>query len=108
MLDTTVGFAVLAGLAVRLAIPILITAAAVVGLRQLDAHWQSEARTAGPEVHKPSCWKTQGCAPGKRKDCPGYRSPLPCWQAFRLQNGYLDERCLGCQVFAEAPLPARA
>jgi hypothetical protein len=105
---TPAAFAILVGLAVRLAIPILVTALVVFVLRQLDARWQSEARIKPLKVEKPKCWKVQGCTPAKRKDCPGAKSPLPCWQVFRLPSGYLDEKCLGCKVFVEAPMPARA
>lgn len=108
MTDSTAAFAVLAGLALRLAIPILITAVAVLALRQLDARWRAEAEARPFKVEKPKCWKTQGCAPSKRKDCDGFKSPLPCWQAFRAPSGYLNERCLTCRVFADAPFAAHA
>ena len=97
--------AILAGIVVRLAIPILVTALAVYFLRRLDAHWQSEAKNAPVKVEKPECWKIKGCSPAQRKDCPGYISILPCWQARRLSNGYLRQECLECKVFLKAPVP---
>jgi hypothetical protein len=108
MNDTTAAFAVLAGLAVRLAVPILVTALAVLALRQLDARWRFEAHNQPLQVEKPKCWKIEGCSPSKRKDCAGFKSPLPCWQVFRLPSGYLNEKCLACPVFVKAPLPAQA
>ncbi len=96
--------AVLAGIAVRIAVPILVTALAVHFLRKLDARWQSEGRNVPTRMEKPACWETMGCLPERRKDCPGYLSALPCWQARRSANGYLREECLACKIFLKAPV----
>ena len=101
-------FAILTGLALRLAIPILITALAVYFLRRLDEHWQVEGETIPMKIDKPECWKVTDCAPEERAVCPGYLSPLPCWQVKRLPNGYLREECLDCQVFRAMPAPIHA
>jgi len=108
MSDATAAFAVLAGLAFRLLIPILITAIVVIALTRLDRHWASEASAAPSNVVKPDCWKTRQCSESKRQDCLGYKSALPCWQAFRHNDGYLDEKCLGCPVLIKAPIPFHA
>jgi hypothetical protein len=108
MNSASAAFAVLLGLALRLAVPILLTVLVVFALGRLDRHWQAEAETVPLKVEKPKCWKTQGCAPAQRKACAGFMSPLPCWQVFRLPSGYLDEKCLGCPVLLQAPLPAHA
>jgi hypothetical protein len=97
--------ALVAGLLVRLAIPIFITALLIVFLRGLDTHWQKEAHLPTLAIQKPECWKINGCDPAQREHCVGAQSPLPCWQAFRLPNGYLREECLTCKVFTEAPAP---
>ena len=97
--------ALLTGLLVRLAIPIAVTALLIILLRRLDAHWQKEATPPMLAVEKPECWKVKGCRPEQREHCAGAQSPLPCWQAFRLPNGYLREECLTCKVFIEAPAP---
>jgi hypothetical protein len=107
MNDMTAVIAIVIGLIVRLGIPVLVTAFFVLALRRLDTRWQAEASSMPLKVEKPRCWQTQGCAPSKRKACAGFKSPLPCWQVFRLPSGYLNEKCLGCKVFAQAPLPAR-
>jgi hypothetical protein len=96
-------FAILIGAAVRLIIPILITVSAVFLLRKLDAHWQAEGEMAPLSVKKPECWKINNCSPSMRKSCLGYLSPLPCWQARRLSNGYLRNECLDCKIFRTAP-----
>lgn len=106
MIDATVLLTILTGIAARLLIPVLITVAAVYLLRRLDARWQSEGNLVAVKVEKPACWEIMGCSPECIKDCPGYNSPLPCWQARRTENGYLREECLGCKVFAKAPIPA--
>ncbi len=106
MNDLLPTIAVLAGLIVRLAIPVLITALIVDVLRRLDARWQAEGKESPVLVEKPECWEVMGCAPDRRAECPGYTSPLPCWQARRADNGYLREECLSCQIFRKAPAPA--
>ncbi len=97
--------AVLIGAIVRLAIPILITALAVYFLKSLDEYWQRQAKKEGTrlKVEKPRCWDANDCPPGVRSSCPGYLSPLPCWQVYRLSNGYLRQACLDCKVFRGAP-----
>ena len=96
-------FAILIGAALRLIIPILITGLAIYFLRRLDAHWQSEGKFVPLPIKKPECWKINNCPPELQKSCPGYLSPLPCWQAMRLPNGYLPEKCFGCKIFRTAP-----
>jgi len=98
-------FAILVGLLVRLAIPIVVTAALIYFLRKLDAHWQSEAQLP-PVIEKPRCWEIKGCSPEQVENCIASKSPLPCWQAYRLPNGYLREECISCTVFRDAPIPA--
>ncbi len=97
--------AILAGMLLRLAIPVAITAVLIILLRKLDARWQVEAQLP-VSIEKPECWKIKGCPPDQVKNCIGASSPLPCWQAFRLPNGYLREECLSCKVFMDAPMPA--
>jgi hypothetical protein len=98
---------IIAGFALRLAIPIAITAIAIYFLRRLDARWQAEAeiKVLKPVVEKPRCWEINKCTPEMRATCPGYLSEAPCWQAQRKENGYLQEKCLGCDVFRKAPVP---
>jgi len=97
--------AVLTGLLLRLAIPIMVTALLINLLRKLDAHWQVEAKLP-MTIEKPSCWKIKGCSPEQIKNCTATSSPLPCWQVYRLPNGYLREECLACRIFINAPMPA--
>lgn len=103
----TAVLAVITGIALRLAIPIGITAIAIFFLRRLDTRWRAEAeeKLLLPVVEKAQCWKTKDCKAEMRATCAGYNSELPCWQAFREENGHLQERCLGCEVFKEAPVP---
>lgn len=105
MENITSFLAILAGLLVRLAIPIAGTAILVYFLRRLDSHWQAEAERTPVPVQKSECWKMKGCSPAQRKNCPAASSSLPCWQVFRRPNGYLQESCIACQVFANAPTP---
>lgn len=99
----------LAGVFVRLALPIAVTLAVIHFLRRLDAHWQQEAEgQIRVQVEKPECWKIKNCPPVQRSSCPAYSSSQPCWQVHRLPNGYLNENCLTCNVFQNAPAPAHA
>lgn len=108
-MDTlTTFFYLIAGLLLRLAIPITATVLVVFLLRRLDKRWQAEAELQPAAVQKPECWKVKGCPPEQVKNCAAAKSPLPCWQVNRLSNGYLNENCLSCKVFIEAPTPTLA
>jgi hypothetical protein len=105
-MDTLVSlFYLIIGLLLRLAIPITATVLVVYILRRLDKRWQAEAKALPVDVEKPECWKAKGCTPDQVKNCAAAKSPLPCWQAKRLPNGYLKEDCLSCPVFIAAPVP---
>jgi len=98
--------ALLIGLLARLAIPIAATAILIYFLRKLDAHWQAEAPLPLTPAQKAECWKIKGCSPRQQENCAATSSPLPCWQVNRRSNGYLQEECLSCKVFIDAPIPA--
>jgi hypothetical protein len=98
--------AILAGLFLRLAIPIAGTLMLVSLLRKLDAHWQAEAKLQPVSIEKVECWKIKGCSKEELETCIGAASRLPCWQAYRQPNGYLQEKCISCEVFLNAPIPA--
>jgi hypothetical protein len=99
--------AVITGIVLRLAIPICITAIAIYFLQRLDTRWQTEAeeQLLLPVVEKAKCWEINNCSAEMRATCAGYQSEQPCWQTLREENGYLQERCLGCDVFKKAPIP---
>jgi hypothetical protein len=97
--------AILLGLLLRLAIPLLGTLILIYFLRKLDAHWQAEAQPALETAEKIECWKVKGCSEEQRNRCAAASSSLPCWQVYRQPNGYLQEKCLTCEVFTKAPLP---
>ena len=96
---------IIAGFVLRLAIPILGTVLLIFVLRRLDARWQAEADRQAVPTNKSECWKIKGCPPEQVEDCAGAKSPLPCWQVYRQPNGYLNEECITCKVFIEAPVP---
>ncbi len=100
--------AVITGFAIRLAVPILITAVAIYFLKRLDTRWQAEAeeQLLLPVVEKVNCWEIKGCTDAMRANCAGCQPDQPCWQVFREENGHLQERCLGCEVFRQSPVPA--
>ena len=98
--------ALIAGLLIRLAIPIALTALLIFLLRKLDARWQTEATVPQPVMTDIECWKLKNCTHEQRNACVAYQAALPCWQTKRLPNGYLREECLSCEIFTEAPMPA--
>ena len=98
--------AILTGLLLRLAIPVAGTVLLIYVLRKLDAHWQAETDLAPVPTEKVECWKIKGCSAEQRKNCTGAASLLPCWQVYRQPNGYLQEKCISCEVFINAPIPA--
>lgn len=95
---------ILLGLALRLALPVAITVIAIYFLRKLDAHWQEEARR---EMDQPGetgqSWDLKDCPIEKKSANPLLVSTLPCWQTHRLPSGYLNDECLSCAVFRNAP-----
>jgi hypothetical protein len=106
-METLTSFlAILAGFLLRLAIPIAGTILLVYFLRKLDAHWQVEAQSLPQTTQKVECCKVKGCSPEQRENCAAASAPLPCWQVFRQPNGYLQEKCISCEVFINAPIPA--
>jgi len=99
--------AILIGLLLRLALPVAVTIVAVYLLRKLDSHWQAQAeQEAGlPVVEKAPCWDLKNCPAEKRRTCAAISSSQPCWQANRRSDGYLQEACLDCAIFRNAPIP---
>lgn len=105
-METLISILVLiAGLLIRLAMPIALTAMLIFVLRKLDAHWQAEAELPQPAVPVIECWKVKNCSTEQRKICVAYQATVPCWQVKRLPNGYLREECLSCKIFTKAPMP---
>jgi hypothetical protein len=106
MENLTTFFYLLTGLLLRLAIPIAGTILVIFLLRKLDQRWKAEAELKPASVDKQECWKAKGCPPEEVRNCEAAQSPLPCWQVKRMPNGYLNEDCLTCPVFVEAPVPS--
>jgi len=106
-METITAFlAISVGVLLRLAIPIAGTTILIHFLRKLDIRWQTEAQLQPLPIQNPECWKIKGCSAQEQKFCLAKTSSLPCWQIYRLPNGYLREECLSCKVFIDAPIPA--
>ncbi len=104
-------YALFTGLLLRIGIPILFTGGLVYLLSRMDARWQKEAiqqKNPISESGQEPCWNQKGCSPEEVLACPVAKSTEPCWQVFRQSNGYLAQKCLDCQVFRNAPIPAPA
>jgi len=102
----------LIGLLVRFAIPVVVTIGFILLLKRLDERWQEQAKPMleRGQASNPGCWKMMNCSEENILQCSAYaHSEIPCWQHFREKNnGLLQERCLGCKVFNEAPVPIPA
>lgn len=99
-------FVLITGIFLRLIVPLVITALIVFALRRLDIRWQTEAEKEHQVLAKDGtpCWKEQGLSMEEIK-LRVEEGAQPCWQAHRLSNGYLQEACLDCDVFLNAPIP---
>ena len=96
----------LAGVLIRLVVPLSLTALVVFFLRKLDARWQAEAELEKKMLanDEAPCWREQGLSMDRIAQMSA-ASGKPCWQIKRLPNGYLREECLDCDVFLSAPIP---
>jgi hypothetical protein len=105
-------FAIVLGILLRLAVPIAITLLGVVLLKWLDERWKRDGnggRILKTLVKNIGCWRINHCPPEQRAQCAAFSNPnIPCWQAFRGQDGHLQERCLACEIFRRAPVPGSA
>jgi hypothetical protein len=111
-MDQTYAFlVVVAGVMLRLGIPILMTVLLVYLLSLLDKSWQKKALRDGlPSpaalARNIGCWDEKNCSKELRQQCGAYLHPeTPCWQYFRSSSGELRESCLGCDIFRKAPIP---
>jgi hypothetical protein len=111
MEEATVWLSFVAGLVLRLGIPLGLTFLATWGLRKLDQRWQQEARELVEVGHIPAmtmirCWVLNNCPLEKREKCPAYMNDgVPCWQVFRKPEGQLADGCLDCHVFRKTLAP---
>lgn len=106
-------FTLFIGVLLRVGVPVVLTLALILVFKYFDALWKrdaalrkSERPLLSTQVRNTGCWEVNGCSEEGRSRCPAYANPdIPCWQVFRNKNGQLKERCLGCGVFAHAPVP---
>ena len=82
--------AIILGVLLRLAIPILGTLILIYFLRKLDAHWQAEAQLAPELVEKVECWKVKGCSEEQRSR--GHRQDVAALVHQQLEQ--LQRSCL--------------
>jgi len=114
MIELKPVFYVIAGLILRIAIPIGITALLGWFLNRLDARWQAEANLSRrflreafgeiqatlidrtqPDSIQP-CWEHMNCSPSVRDNCPVYGNlGILCWEFFTA-NGTLRSKCQDC------------
>lgn len=101
--------AMILGILLRIAVPILVTILFVFLLKKLDERWKAESDLGDGVPLKPGnvgCWEINKCPEAMRAKCKAYQNQdVPCWQVFRNENGRLKERCIGCDVFRHAPVP---
>ncbi len=97
-------YVILIGLALRVAIPVAFTALIVFSLRKLDARWQAEAREEKKvaAIDEMPCLR-EGVTIDPLTSARASLGEQRCWQIRRLPSGYLNEACLDCEVFLNAP-----
>jgi len=95
---------ILVGIAIRLIIPISLTALLVFWLHRMDARWQAQAQKENALAQKGAtpCWKQEGFSAEESAQRAAL-SETPCWQTNRSAEGHLMEACLACEVFRAAP-----
>ena len=102
-------FAMILGILLRIAVPIIVTILFVFFLKKLDERWKLESDIGTGQLVRAGnvgCWDVHNCPAEKRASCKAYQNQdTPCWQVFRAENGNLQERCIGCDVFRHAPVP---
>lgn len=105
----TTTFAMILGILLRIAVPILVTILIITILKRLDERWKQETDVEADQMAKARnvrCWDMNNCPADQLAKCKAYQDPnTPCWQVFRQENGRLQERCIGCDIFRHAPLP---
>lgn len=108
----TPSLAIVLGVLLRITIPIAVTIILVIVFKRLDERWKKAADSDGPatvQAKNVGCWEINKCPAELRAQCEAYANPdIPCWQVFREDDGMLRERCLGCDIFKHAPVPASA
>jgi hypothetical protein len=103
---------VVLGFGLRFVVPVVLTIVVIWWFRRLDDGWKKEAERIvevenRPRPGNPGCWKFNHCSPEDRAKCRAFAHPdQPCWQVFRAKDGRMLDRCLACQVFRTAPVPA--
>jgi hypothetical protein len=101
--------AMILGILLRVAIPLIVTFLIVYFLKRLDERWKTQSDIEGSPLVKAGnegCWEFNNCPEEERAVCKAFQNPdTPCWQVFRETNGRLQEQCIGCDVFRHAPVP---
>ena len=98
---------VLAGLFIRIVLPLLLMVGLVFLLRRLDARWQQEAlyqQKLAAEDTGEHTLDLRNCAIEGFSNKFSVKASEPCWQIFRKSSGYLHDECLHCKIFRAAPI----
>ena len=104
---------VLAGLLLRLLLPLGLTLLVAAVLKRFDDRWRAQSLGEDLALHAPvqqvKCWEAFNCSPERRAVCKAYQNPdRPCWENFRV-NGLLQTACSRCplrKLKMAAPVPA--
>lgn len=101
---------ILAGVLLRIAIPLAVLLGLALLLGRMDARWKQESlrqekELAVTEQSAPDCWEVKNCSVQDMAACPARKSTEPCWQVFRQDNGDFHPDCLTCEVFLSAAGP---
>jgi hypothetical protein len=105
-------YTILAGVLLRIAIPLLVLLGLAVLLGRMDARWKRESLQQSKDLavavdDMPADWEAKNCPIEKAAESLAKKPNEPCWQVFRQENGDFDSHCLNCDVFltSVAPIP---
>lgn len=106
--------AVIAGLLLRIGLPVGLTFLLAHFLRKLDSRWREEAEQQVVERKKleqqqillnlwldQPCYSIMNCSDEQKQNCDAYNQrEKPCWEINR-SNGSMAQRCKDCQYRKE-------
>ena len=106
--------AIIAGILLRIGVPVGITFLLGSFLRKLDARWREEAKQEAIELQliqqrqtllnlwlDQPCHEIRNCTPQERENCKAaVHFEQPCWETHRA-NGSLASRCQECEYRKE-------
>ena len=101
--------AMILGILLRIAVPIIVTILFVYLLKKLDERWKSESDIGTGQADQSGnigCWDVNNCPAEKRVGMQGLPKPgHPLLAGVPGRKWQITRSCIGCDVFRHAPVP---